>query len=233
ITDSNGNVYTVFFDTTGTILYMAKSTDQGSTWMIKQVYSPGPCTPSLCVSMVHVFPSIAADSGNNLYIVFSDGTNSYLTTSRDGGATWKVPMIVQGGFGLKTTVEPWVVAGDAGKINIFYYGTSSTNFMDPNAKWEVFMAQTQNALSHTPRFYITPATNVIHVGAICNNGTGCPSGTRTMLEYFYPDTYLDGTAMAVYPDSENNIDKSTTLTSVWYLKQASGSKIVGGSNPHD
>lgn len=226
ITDSNGNVYTVFFDPSGTILYMAKSTDGDSTWMIKQVYAAPPCSPTICVSMVHVFPSIAADSANNLYIVFSDGTYSYLTSSRDGGATWKLPAIVQGGFGLKTTVEPWVVAGDPGKINIFYYGTTSRNFMDPNAQWEVFMTQTQNAFDRTPRFYIQPATNVIHVGAICNNGTGCPSGTRTMLEYFFPDTYLDGSAMAVFPDSENNLDKSTTLTTVWYLKQTGGSKIV-------
>src|SRR5262249_12841021 len=75
ITDSNGNVYLVFFDTSGTILYMAKSTNGGSTWMIKQVYAAPPCSPTLCVSLVHVFPAIAADSANNLYIVFSDGTN--------------------------------------------------------------------------------------------------------------------------------------------------------------
>ena len=227
ITDTNGNVYTVFFDPSGTVLYLAKSVDAGSTWMIKQVYTTPACSPTLCISMVHVFPSIAADSANNLYIVFSDGTNSYLTTSQDGGATWKLPAIVQGGFNLKTTVEPWVVAGDPGKINIFYYGTSSRNFMDPSAQWEVFMAQTQNAFDRTPKFSIAPATGVIHVGAICNNGTGCPSGTRTMLEYFFPDTYLDGTAMAVYPDSENNLDKTTTLTTVWFLKQTSGTKIVG------
>ena len=79
ITDRNGNVYLVFFDTTGKILYMAKSTDGGSTWTIKQVYAAPPCTPTLCISLVHVFPAIAADSANNLYIVFSDASNSYYT----------------------------------------------------------------------------------------------------------------------------------------------------------
>ena len=147
ITDTNGNVYNVFFDSTGTILYMAKSTDAGRTWMIKQVYAAPPCTPTLCISLVHVFPSIAADSANNLYIVFSDGTNSYYTSSTDGGASWRLPTIVQSGFGMKTTVEPWVVAGDAGKINIFFYGTTARNFMDTQANWVVYMAQSQNALA--------------------------------------------------------------------------------------
>ena len=228
IVDSVGNVYTVFFDTTGTILYMAKSTDGGSTWMIKQVYAAPPCTPVLCISLVHVFPSIAADSANNLYIVFSDGSNSYYTASTDGGATWRLPTIVQSGFGMKSTVEPWVVAADAGKINILYYGTTDTNFMDSNANWIVYMAQSQNALAKVPTFSIAPATPyVIHTGAICNNGTGCPNGTRTMLEYFFPDTFLDGNAEAVFPDSIHVQDTSAPNTTVWYLKQTGGSKIHG------
>ena len=228
IVDSVGNVYTVFFDTTGTILYMAKSTDAGSTWMIKQVYAAPPCTPVLCISLVHVFPSIAADSANNLYIVFSDGSSSYYTASTDGGATWRLPTIVQSGFGMKSTVEPWVVAADAGKINIFFYGTTDTNFMDSNANWIVYMAQSQNALAKVPTFSIAPATPyVIHTGAICNNGTGCPNGTRTMLEYFFPDTFLDGNAEAIFPDSIHVQDTSAPNTTVWYLKQTGGSKIHG------
>ena len=227
ITDTSGNVYNVFFDTTGSILYMAKSTDGGSTWMIKQVYA-APCSPTSCTSQAHVFPAIAADSANNLYIVFSDGTNSYYTSSTDGGASWRLPTIVQSGFGLKTTVEPWVVAGAAGRINIFFYGTTDRNFMDNNANWVVYMSQSQNALARVPTFSIAPATPyVIHTGAICNNGTGCPSGTRTMLEYFFPDTYLDGNAQAVYPDSIHIQDTTAANTTVWFVKQTSGNKITG------
>jgi hypothetical protein len=228
IADTNGSVYNVFFDSTGTILYMAKSTDGGRTWMIKQVYAAPPCTPTLCISLVHVFPAIATDSANNLYIVFSDGTNSYYTSSTDGGASWRLPTIVQSGFGMKTTVEPWVVAGAAGKINIFFYGTTARNFMDTKANWVVYMAQSQNGLASVPTFSIAPATPyVIHTGAICNNGTGCPSGTRTMLEYFFPDTYLDGNAEAVYPDSIHIQDTTAPNTTVWFVKQTSGSKITG------
>jgi hypothetical protein len=47
--------------------------------------------PTLCVTLNHVFPSIAADKANNLYIVLSDGANSYYTSSSDGGASWRLP----------------------------------------------------------------------------------------------------------------------------------------------
>lgn len=228
ITDTNGNVYLVFFDTTGTILYMAKSTDGGSTWMIKQLYAAPACTPTLCISLVHVFPSIAADRANNLYIVFSDGTNTYYTSSTDGGATWRLPTIVQSGFGLKSSVEPWVVAGDAGRINVFFYGTPDRHFMDNQANWVVYMAQSQNALARVPTFSIAPATPyVIHTGAICNNGTGCPGGTRTMLEYFFPDTSVVGNGMAVYPDSIHVQDTTAPNTTVWFITQTSGNRITG------
>jgi hypothetical protein len=224
IVDSVGNVYTVFFDQVNpNILYVAKSVDGGGTWMIKQVFK----APA-GISLVHVFPSIAADRANNLYIVFSDGINSYLTASADGGATWNLPVIVNSGFNIKSTVEPWVVAGDAGKVNVFFYGTPDTNFMDTGAQWVVYMSQSQNALAKVPTFSIAPATPyVIHVGAICNNGDGCPSGTRTMLEYFFPDTYLDGNAIAVYPDSVHIQDTTANNTAVYFIRQSGGSKITG------
>jgi len=226
VVDSVGNVYNVFFDPTGTILYMAKSVDGASTWTIKQVYAAPACTPTLCISLVHVFPSIAVDSSNNLYIVFSDGINSYYTGSTDGGATWRLPTIVQSGYGMKSTVEPWVVAGSSGKINIFFYGTTDRNFMDGTANWYVYMSQSTNALAKVPTFRIAPATPyIIHTGAICNNGTGCPSGTRTMLEYFFPDTHIDGNAQAVYPDSIHIQDTTAANTTVWYIKQNAGTKI--------
>jgi hypothetical protein len=226
VTDSNGNVYVPFFDPNSQILYVAKSIDGGSTWAITTVYTAPACTAALCITLNHVFPSMAVDKGNNLYVAFSDGTNSYYTSSSDGGATWRLPTIVDSGFGIKSTVEPWVVAGDAGKINIFFYGTTDYNFMDSGANWIVYMSQSRNALDKVPTFSIAPATPyVIHTGAICNNGTGCPNGTRVMLEYFFPDTYIDGNAIAVYPDSIHVPTTPATLTTVWFIKQTGGSTI--------
>ena len=90
------------------------------------------------------------------------------------------------------------------------------------------MAQSQNALAKVPTISTAPVTPyIIHTGAICTNGTGCASGTRTMLEYFFPDTHLDGNAQAVYPDSIHVQDTSAANTAVWFIKQTGGNKISG------
>ena len=221
VDQSNGNVYMVFIGAYPNQVYLAKSTDGGLNWLLKLIYQ----SPS-GTSLQHVFPAIAIDRGGNLHVVFNDGRRSLLTSSRDQGTSWTTPVQVNTGANAKTSVEPWVVAGDAGKLNIFFYGTSSSDYMDPNAQWQIFMSQTQNAFRNVPVLYIKPATGIMHKGAICVNGTACPNGTRNLLEYFFPDTYLDGNALATYPD-DLHVDPSTTVTRAWFLKQIGGTRILG------
>jgi hypothetical protein len=218
---NNGNVYTVFFGTHQNQLYLAKSVNAGQTWMLKLVYQ----APDN-VSLVHVFPSLALDKAGNLYIAFSDGANSFLTSSTTGGEAWTTPVRVNAGANLKTTVEPWVVAGEAGRVAVFFYGTSDASFNSPTAQWSIYMAQSQNALASVPTFAISAATGVMHIGAICNDGLACPSGTRDLLEYFYPDVYPDGNVFVPYPD-DLHVNHATTITSMFVLKQTGGSKLIG------
>lgn len=215
------DVYLVFFNSAGDALYMAKSTDGGQSFAVKQVYAVDPT-----ISLVHVFPAIAVDKGSGLHIVFNDGRVSYLTSSADGGATWTTPMRLNNSYNSKTSLEPWVVAGDYGKVDVFFYGTADPNYLDSGAQWTVFMAQTLNAFAPVPLVTQSQAVPyIMHKGAICVNGTGCPSGTRNLLEYFYPDVYLDGNAMAVYPD-DLNVDPSTTVTRAWFIKQTGGNTVT-------
>lgn len=218
---NNGSVYTVFFGAMDNQLYLAKSVDAGQTWMLKLAYQ----APDN-VSLAHVFPSLALDNAGNLYIAFSDGATSYLIHSTDGGQNFSAPVRVNAGANAKTTVEPWVVAGDAGRVAIFFYGTSDASFNSSSAHWSVYMAQSQNALASVPTFAITAATGVMHIGAICNNGLACANGTRNLLEYFYPDVYPDGTVFVPYPD-DLHVNPATTITNVWVLKQTGGSKLIG------
>src|SRR5579864_814444 len=218
---NNGSVYTVFMGLPDNAVYLAKSVDAGHTWMLKLVYQ----APST-VSLGHVFPSLALDLAGNLYVAFSDGVTSFLTSSTNGGEAWSTPVRVNAGANAKTAVEPWVVAGDAGRVAVFFYGTSDPNFNSSNANWSIYMAQSQNALATIPTFSITAATGVMHIGAICNQGTACANGTRNLLEYFYPDVYPDGNVFAPYPD-DLHVDPSTTITHVWVLKQTGGSRLIG------
>jgi hypothetical protein len=217
----NGAVYLTFIGAGLEInrVYVAKSTDGGQSFIIKAAY----IAPT-GVNLQHVFPSIAVDNGGGVHLAFNDGRVSYLTSSADGGATWTVPIRLNNSADSKTSLEPWVVAGDYGKVNVFFYGTPDPSFMSANAQWKVFMAQTLNAFANVPLVTQKAATDIMHNGPICVNGTGCPSGTRNLLEYFFPDTYLDGGALAVYPD-DLHVDPATTITRTWFLRQTGGSKV--------
>jgi hypothetical protein len=209
-----GNVYTVFFGSTGHDLYIARSTDGGLNFTIKQVYSATPST-----SLVNVFPALAIDRSSNLYIVFSDSHNVFLTASKDQGATWTVPVRVSNGTDTKSAIGPWITAGDAGRVDITWWGTTAASNNDPAAQWHVFFAQSVNALASIPTFAQTEATGVMHAGAICTNGTGCASGTRNLAEYFAPGLYLDGSEMIVYSDDYNNASPLAV-----FIRQTGGAK---------
>jgi hypothetical protein len=211
----NGNVYTVFFSSDGHSLYIARSTDGGLNFTVKLVYAATPST-----SLVNVFPSLAIDRGNNLYIVFSDSHNVFLTCSNDQGANWTVPVRVSNGTNAKSAIGPWITAGDSGKVDITWWGTTAGSNNDPTAQWHVFFAQSLNALASIPTFSQNIATGVMHAGAICTNGTGCASGTRNLAEYFAPGLYLDGSEMIVYSDDYNNASPLAV-----FIRQNGGPKV--------
>lgn len=211
----NGNVYTVFFSPDGHNLYIAGSTDGGLTFTIKLVYSATPST-----SLVNVFPALAIDRGSNLHIVFSDSHNVFLTSSKDQGVTWTVPVRVSNGTNTKSAIGPWITAGDPGRVNITWWGTTAASNNDPTAQWHVFFSQSLNGLASIPTFSQNVATGVMHAGAICTNGTGCASGTRNLAEYFAPGLYLDGSEMIVYSDDYNNASPLAV-----FIRQNGGAKV--------
>ena len=213
VDQNNGNVYTVFFDNSGLNLYIARSTDGGLTFDLKLVYTN-------TVSMVNVFPSLAIDTAGNLYIVYSDAHNVFLTTSQDHGTTWSLPVRVSNGSGTKSAIGPWITAGSPGAVNITWWGTPALSNNDSTAQWKVFFTQSQNALKTIPTFAQTTASGVMHQGAICTNGTGCAAGTRNLAEYFAPGLYTDGSELMVYPDDYNNPSPAAT-----FVRQTGGTTV--------
>ncbi len=219
VDQNNGNVYTVFIDSHGNIVWLARSTDGGVTWILKQVFA----APA-GVNLANIFPIVAVDTASNVYVTFSNGTNVFLAASKDQGATWTAPVRVNNGAGTKTAIGAWISGGGAGSVDIAWWGTSAGNANDPNAQWNVFSAQSRNATSAVPTITQTAATPVIHVGPICNQGLACASGTRNLAEYFAIDVGLNGESLIVYPDDKNTSSPSGAART-FFVKQTGGSTV--------
>jgi len=219
VDQNNGNVYTVFIDSHDNIVWLARSSDGGKTWIVKQVFAAPTGT-----NLANIFPIVAVDSASNVFVVFCNGTNVFLTASADQGGTWTTPVRVNNGAGSKTAMGPWISAGGPGRINIAFWGTSDTNANSTTAQWQVFNAQSLNATAAVPTITQVAATPIMHVGPICNQGLNCASGTRNLAEYFAPDVGLNGEALIVYPDDKNTSSPTGTART-FFVKQTGGSAL--------
>jgi hypothetical protein len=183
------------------------------------------------------FTVAAVDRAGNVYVVWSERhpatqtTDTMLAVSQNRGATWTKPIKVNSG--PQTTTFPWIVAGDAGKIDIVYYGTSakgpSPETVPASSKWKVWMAQSLNALDAKPSFKESAATGYMHQGSICTSGTGCAAGTRDLLDFFQVDVDALGLANIAYTDNLNGppdgSDPHQELIS--FVKQQGGKRLYG------
>ncbi len=219
VDQNNGNVYTVFIDAHGNIVWLARSTDGGQTWGLKQVFAaPGG------TDLANIFPIVAVDKASNVYVTFSNGTNIFMAASTNAGASWTTPVRVNNGAATKTAIAAWVSGGGAGGVDIAWWGTSAADANSVTAQWQVFVAQSRNATAAVPTFTQTSATPVMHVGPICNQGLACASGTRNLAEYFGTDVGMNGEDLIVYPDDKNTSSPSGAART-FFVKQTGGSMI--------
>jgi hypothetical protein len=183
------------------------------------------------------FTVVAVDKASNVYVVWTERhpetqtTDTYLSVSKTRGMSWSTPVKVN--HGPQTTTFPWIVAGDAGKIDIVYYGTSekgpSPEEVPATSKWRVWMAQSLNALDVKPNFKENPATGFMHQGQICTSGTGCAAGTRDLLDLFQIDVDRQGMANIAYTDNLNTPPEGTDPHQEWitFVQQKGGKGIYG------
>jgi hypothetical protein len=183
------------------------------------------------------FTVVAVDKAGNVYVVWSERhpnlqrTDTMLAVSKDKGATWSKP--IQVNTGPQTTTFPWIVAGDAGKIDIVYYGTDqkgpSPETVPATSKWKVYLSQSLNALAAAPTFKENPATGFIHQGSICTSGTDCATGTRDLLDFFQIDVDKQGNANITYTDNLNTPPDGTDPHQEWimFVQQKGGKGLFG------
>ena len=234
----NGNLYTAYIPNgSPNVIKFAHSTDGGATWVITDAYTGVAGTTNR-----GVFPIVAVDRGGNVHLVFTNSaaaghTNCHvLMTSTANPSTaspsWLSAVQVDSGTGNSTTsVQPWVVAGSPGVVDVTWLGSSAPS-PDVPSDWQVFFAQTTNALSGSPIFNQSQVTtNRIHDNIICFSGAGCAAGTRDMLEYYTMALDPDGNANIAFPDSVNNCPSASCKTNAWFIKQTGGNSAYAPPAP--
>ena len=184
-TDSAGNYYAVFNGTADDNhvltnpyhVYLTVSKDKGVTW-------------SAPIQVDHDLPNPVDPVGGRGTHVFAD---IMPTTPGNVDIIW---------LGAPSTGEPNGQCGSTGMVHNCMDGTQNVG-MQPGGPipglWNVFMAQSTNALSPTPTFTTVPVTtSPMHNGEVCTNGIVCGSSDRSLLDYISVDVDCNGNAHIAY-----------------------------------
>src|SRR6202171_4032720 len=143
----NGNLYTTYIPNgSPNVIKFAHSTDGGATWVITDAYTGAAGTTNR-----GVFPIVAVDLGGNVHLVFTNSTAAghtnchvLMTSTANPGAalpTWLSAVQVDSGTGNSTTsVQPWVVAGSPGIVDVTWLG-SSPPFPGVPSDWRGFFCR--------------------------------------------------------------------------------------------
>ena len=152
----------------------------------------------------------------------------YLAVSRDHGQTWSPPIQVDhDANGAGTHVLAHLAVTSPGNVDVVWYGTTATGepngfcgtlvsqspctdssgkpdglapYTDANAPaWNVYLAQSTNALSASPTFkQVAANATPTHYGEICTNGLVCGSSDRSILDYISVAVDCKGFAHIAY-----------------------------------
>jgi hypothetical protein len=155
------------------------------------------------------------DAGQHPYHVF-------LKVSKDHGHTWSSPIRVDhDANGAGTHVLPHLAVTTPGNVDVVWYGSARTG--EPNGVcgtignqfpctnglppytandapgWNVYMAQSFDALSRAPTFHQVRANPAAtHYGRICTNGIVCGSSDRSLLDFISVAVDCKGYAHIAY-----------------------------------
>lgn len=186
------------------------------------------------------FPTMSIDRAGHLFALWEqapyNGTaitgNSVLmySTSSDEGDTWTAPRQIPTP-GLANNVFAWPAAGDAGRIDVAWYGTSAScdstcvsrgggpDYVDGN--WGLYLTQTlTNGSSWTAP--VLASKHFIHHGTI-QTVMGGQNGDRTLGDFINLRIGRSGEANISYADS-NNIDEAAAPQAM-FVRQNGGPSV--------
>ena len=214
------------------------------------------------------FPTMAIDKAGNLYAVWEQApidesgnivgdTVLKYSFSTDQGNHWSAPIQIDTSGSsdgiLHNNVFAWIVAGDDGRVNIAWYGTSAlSNPNDQNCGvnaplppsqgkningpdsvdglWSLWLAQSLNAHDPAPVFTapVRASQHHVHRGSI-QTLLGGQCGNRTLGDFLQVRTGPQGEANISYADSNNII--GAAVSHAMYVRQNGGTGLVAATSP--
>jgi hypothetical protein len=206
------------------------------------------------------FPTMAIDRAGNLYAVWPQApvvngvvgnVSLKFSYSTDEGNHWSNPVTIP--TGLTNSIMPWIAAGDDGRVDIGFYGTTAgvdTANWGPqgctgggpdavNGFWSIYVTQSLNAHASSVSFSkpVDAGGHPMHHGSI-QTVMGGQCGDRTLGDFFQLRIGPNGEAQTSFGDS-NNVDavfaphamyvRQIGGTGVYKNKSVTGDKIKTGS----
>ena len=224
----------------GTLITVTRSLDGGATWGTCAVID-SELNPSAG------FVIADHDSKGNVYIAYSEKggeTDTYMT-ALPAAQIAECENNAELGIGrqirvnrdtVETTVMPWLVAGDEGRVAVAYFGTDSVGDPDSGAfvaSWYPYVSMTFNALDPNPTWYQTKSTtHPFHYNSICLGGLGCdvpPEGDRSLADYFAMDiSPITGRLAIVYGSAAKKPDDAQGhVSTATVVMQETGPSLYG------
>jgi len=206
-------------------------------------------------------PTLAIDKAGNLYAVWEQAqrtsgkagdTSLRYAYSTDEGNHWSAPITIP--TGLANNVFAWAAAGDDGRVDIVWYGTSAHVDLvngGPDAcmgggpdsvdgSWSVYMTQTLSGHAASVTFSnpVVASEHPIKRGSIQTlMGDQCggpPSNqlatNRTLGDFFQLRIGVNGEAQISYADSTNQT-AALFGSHAMYVRQIGGIGVYKGKSP--
>ena len=218
------------------------------------------------------FPTMAIDNAGNLYVVWEQApadVNGNVTGdtvlkysySTDQGNTWAEPIEIDTSGSpvgtLHNNVFAWMAAGDDGRVNIVWYGTTGlsnpddfacgVNSTDPlpplqgtrrsgpdsttGAFWYLWMVQTLNGHDPAGPTFTAPilaSEHHVHRGSI-QTLMGGQCGNRSQGDFLQVRMGAAGEAHIAYVDSNNIF--GAAATHAMYVRQNGGNGLLVAQSP--
>jgi hypothetical protein len=123
----------------GSDTFLARSTDEGSTWPILRNKSGAPLT-------IPTADELRVDEAGNLYSVHQQGAQLLVRVSRDGGLDWSAPLNVTAP-GV-TSISEWYVTERGSEVALSYLATTGSG-----SGLDGYLTVTMDALASNPLFW--------------------------------------------------------------------------------